>query len=329
MKQLELIEGAAERILAHGPDPAVRYRLLRDVLLRSPGDPEVIQARKALDGSRWVRLLAAEQHADGGWGKFHTRNYQSKQKTGTTQGGVERAVALGLDADHPVLGKAAQYITGILEGRIEFPDRAEKNDCWETGSAMFAGAKLAQIQPDLPVLDGVWDLWAAITRRSFSKGEHDLDAELGAHRSLTGRSGRCGWLRLNNIFAVTLIGSRARQLPKPVEKAYVQWLWERPRGLIYLDAPFRRPPQRGKFALDAWFTSMELLSFFPSWRRLAGSAVAWLWKRQNRQGLWDFGPRSICSLWFPLSESWRKRMSRQYDYSTRALALLRRYYGPV
>jgi len=42
----DLIQGIAGHILAGDPDPAVRFRLLRDVLARSPNGPELISARK-------------------------------------------------------------------------------------------------------------------------------------------------------------------------------------------------------------------------------------------------------------------------------------------
>ncbi len=69
----------------------------------------------------------------------------------------------------------------------------------------------------------------------------------------------------------------------------------------------------------------ELLSRFPSWRGLAGDVVQWLWDERTPAGFWDLGPRSISSIALPLSESWHKKMARQFDWTTRVLVLLRRY----
>jgi hypothetical protein len=329
MNRTRTVDATAEEILATNPDPVVKYRLLRDVLRRAADSPKVVTARKALDGSHWVQLLASEQCSDGGWGRFHSRNYQSKQKTPTTEFGVERALALGLNARHPILRKTAKYIAGILQGKVEFPDRAEKNDRWPTAVKMIAGAKLARIQPDSPVLDEVRQLWSAIVQRSFPGGNFNPEAEIRAHEDLTGVRSAIGCLQLRNKYAVTLIGSRAGKLPKRVERAYIHSLWGNPRGLGYLDTPLHRLPQGNTaFRINAWFTSMELLSAFPSWNKLAAGSIDWLWRKRDEHGLWDFGPRGSESSYFPLSESWRHKMARQHDWSTRVLALLRKYYDP-
>jgi len=319
-------EGAAHRILSEGPDAAVRRRLLRDVLRRPAGDPELIAARNGLDGSRWVRLLAREQRVDGGWGRFHTMDTKVQQKVRTTEAGVARAVALGLDVSHPILSKASRYITRILKGATAFPDGAEKNDCWLTGAEIFSAATLAQIEAGAAALDGAWNLWEEIANRAFARGDYNLDAELRAHRSLTGRSGRCKYLRLNNRYAVGLLGVRAAQLDRRIERAYLAWLWNNPAGLGYLGAPLSSFPDAARpLRVDTWLSSLELLSLYPSWRGCAGKAIAWLWSKRRDGPAWDLGPRSWWSSWFPLSEDWRRRGNRSRDYTTRVLILLRKY----
>jgi len=89
-----------------------------------------------------------------------------------------------------------------------------------------------------------------------------------------------------------------------------------------------QPPRGSASVLDRWFTSMELLSCFPRWRRVAKDAIGWLWAQRNEQKLWDFGPRWPASAALPLSESWRNPRHRQNDHSTRTLILLRRYHDP-
>ena len=70
----DLIHEIAERILAGDPDPAVRFRLLRDVLARPPDGPALVQARHDLSTSRWVQELEREQREDGSWGRFRIPN---------------------------------------------------------------------------------------------------------------------------------------------------------------------------------------------------------------------------------------------------------------
>jgi hypothetical protein len=170
-------------------------------------------------------------------------------------------------------------------------------------------------------------LWAEIAERAFSSGRYDAEAEIQAHRTLTGASVRDSYLVLNNRYQLALLGSRSSKLPKSLEKALVDWVWHREDSVGYLEIPLSNLPQRFTAGmLDRLLTSLEILSCFPSWRSLADHVTAWLWKNRNGQGFWDFGPRASMSVHFPLSESWRKNRKKQHDWSTRVLALLRNYY---
>lgn len=319
-------DSIARSLLADGPDAVVRLRLLAQVLHEPDGSRILRRARNAAAGSPWVSRLVAEQTADGGWGRFHSRDTRAQPKTPTTEFAVARAVALGLDGTHPMLRRAVAYLSRLLGGRLDFPDPPEKNDSWPTGVNMFVGATLALIDPDNAALDATWTLWAKIVRRAFANGRYDAPAELRAHRDLTGRSAARHWLRLNNRYAVALLGARVRALPRLVERAYVCWLWTHPAGLGYLGVPLCRPPERrSAFVYDAWFASQELLSAFPTWRTLAHPVVSWFRGARTAAGLWDFGPRWAGSACFPLSDSWRRRRARADDWSTRVLYLLARY----
>lgn len=294
------LKEVTEEILAEHPDPVVYYRLLRDVLKKPRDDQDIIQARHNLNHSRWVHQLEGEQCENGSWGRFHTMDTKKRQKIVTTEFGVTRARALGLDASHPILLKTIQYITGLLNHVIPFPDRREVTvPNWDDSIQLIQAATLAQIQPDAPILDGVWDrLYTTILQ---------------------------GYTRYN----VAFLGSRVDRLPKDVEKKYVEQVWNHQGGIAYFGIPLSSPPQPLKGAIDKWFSSMEVLSLFPSWRLYAEDALNQLWELRNDRGFWDFGPRPAWSphggAWFPLSESWRKKGARQTDWTTRVLILLRTY----
>lgn len=327
MPELDAIHTVAKRVLAQDPDPVVRLRLLRDVLQKPTGNHDLVQAQENLAQSRWVRELEREQWDDGSWGRLHSRDSSAKQKILTTEAGVERALALGLDGAHPVLQKASRYLAGMLEGTLLCRDPAEKNDRWPTGVRLFAASTLAQIRPDLPLLDSDWKLWANIARRTFASGSYDPEAEIQAHRELTGASIKDSYLVINNKYALILLGSRATALLPKLEAALMNWVWHGQDGMRYLGEPLSHPPQHRKASrLDRWLTSLELLSRFPGWRSLAGEAIQWLWDERTSEGFWELGPRSSSSLALPLSENWRRKTARQFDWTTRVLVLLRRYH---
>jgi len=320
----EVVRLAAESVLSEDPEAPIKVRLLRDVLQVPSDNADLRAAVRALDEHPHVRALAEEQRADGSWGRFHTKDYSAKQKIGTTQMGVWRAVELGLSHDHPVFCRVRPYLEGILDGSIPFPDRAEKHENWPTGVAMFTGAMLSRFAADSPALDETWDFWAAVVRRSFRKGVHDLDAELRVHQQLLGRSGKPTWMKLRSKFVLMILGSRACRIPSKVASAYVDWLWgDCPRGLVYFDVPLDSSPEalRG-FRLHGWLASLELLSAFPSARRTAQSAIERLLSSRNAEGLWDFGTQPSCPRF---SASYRRRRCCAHDWTMRVACLLKRF----
>lgn len=327
MSQLHTIKTTtADRILDQIPDPAVSLRLLRDVLGVHPDDSLLDQPRRELNGSHWVLQLTHEQGSDGGWGRLHSQNSALRRPIPTTEFAVNRALALGLDAGHPILARAADYLVALLEARLPFPDPAERNDRWETAKRLFTAATLASIHPNHPALDETWALWLEISERTFARGDYDAQAEAEAHRRLSGASVQNSHLVIANRYSLALLGARANQIPHATENALLNWLWHKPHGIGYLGVSLCAQPENfSSSQLDRWFASHELLAAFPSWRKLAGSSIRWLCEQQRPDGLWNFGPSSRMSHYFPLSESWRKKNSRAFDWSARTLILLSRF----
>ncbi len=326
MREHKAIEETAHRILQESPDSVVRFRLLRDVLKVAPTTEALTDARREMLKSQWIRELQEEQRRDGSWGRFHSA-MKSKGKIVTTEAAVERGLALGLTASDPIFRATTNYLSRLIEGTIKFPDPPERNNRWTTGTQLFAASTLARITPKLTVLDKPWKLWATIAKQTFAAGGYDPQAEIRAHQTLTGASVKNSYLVLSSRYQLALLGARATNLPTNLEKAIVEWVWRKKDGIGYLEIPLSNPPSRfTPGMLDRLFTSLEILSYFPSWRKFAGDLITWLWARRNTEGLWDFGPRASMSVYFPLSESWRRRQCRQHDWSTRVLALLRNYY---
>lgn len=329
MANVSRVEDIAERILVETPDPVVRVRLLRDVLRRPVSDTELLDFQRLLSQSRGVRQLVDEQRPAGSWGRFHSQDVSAKQTVPTTEFGVERGLALGLDYSHPILAKAAAYISSILQGTMPFPDPPEGNPRWSLGVQLFAGATLARINPALPVLDQQKELWRTIALQTFATGEYDHDGEQRAHQELTGITCDLRYLTLDSKYHATLLGAQAPFLPSGVQRAYLSWLWTKSDGLRYKSVALHPPPVRPSgTAFELWLSSLELLALFPAWRAFVTPVIDWLWTQCNDEEAWDFGPRSPISAFFPLSDSWRLNRARQFDWTTRILLLLREYYAP-
>ncbi len=330
MKMLDSIKATASNILAQSPGEVVRYHLLKDVLRRPPADAELQQARTSLEQDICVQKLGNEQWADGGWGAFHSRSTKRKQVVPSTEVGVERALALGLDASHPILGRARAYLLAILEGKIPFPDYAEKNDRWPTGVRLFPASTLSLIEPSHPILDADRELWHSIALHTFRSGRYSAEDEIEVHKRLTGATVKDSYLVLSSRYQLNILGSIRGLLSPDLERALLAWLWELPWGIGYLTAPLRVPPLSKPGVIDRWLASHEMLArLFPAWVEFAAPVVDWLWSQRDKQGLWDFGskPDSIACL--PYTDSWRERKNRLFDWTTRVLILLRCCYNSL
>lgn len=314
---LDQIEQIARQILDSNPDAVVRRRLLRDVL-GLPVDGS------ALENSLRVRELAQEQRQDGSWGRFHSQDSRLKQEILTTEMGVERALALGLEASHPILQKAAAYIFRVMRGVVPFPDPPEKNDRWATGERLFLASTLASIAPDHPELDRDRELWLNILEKTFRSGEYRAEDEIEAHRMLTGATVEGSYLVLRGKYQLNILGSTA--LPPDLERSLLAWLWSLPEGIGYLSVPLARPQRPGPGGMDRWLASHELLAQnFPAWRQFAGPVAAWLWEQRDPDGCWDFGPQPHASARLPLSDTWKSSRNRKFDWTVRVLGLLREF----
>lgn len=326
----ESIEEITHRIIERSPGPVVEYRLLRDVLLHPPEDAQLRKASQKLADCVHVRELIEEQREDGSWGPFHSRNTKQKQKIHSTEVGVERAKTLGLEGSHLVLKRAAAYIVDIMKGKKEFPDQHEKNDRWSVGMRLFLASTLSLIKPEHPILNEDREMWHVIVQRTFQSGKYNEDDEITAHREITGATVNGSYLVLANRYQLNVLGSKLGLLSKGLEAALLQWIWECEDGIGYLQIPLSGQSCSTSGQFDRWLASLELLSrYFPCWVQFAQEAIQGLWKGQNEQGFWDFGSRPSSLANLPLSDSWRRRDDRVFDWSTRVLTILRRYNDEV
>ena len=330
----------AQRTLDQTSSPVVRLRLLRDVLEAPFDDASVSEATAALDDSKWVRQLAAEQHSDGSWGAFHTARYPIDQKIPTTEVALDRALALGLPREHPVLVRATAYLRTLLDGSVRFPEGGSEDHAWRIAHAIIPGSKLASVAPGDLHLAAARNLWARVANRCFRHGRYHEGKERDAHTKLLGVPEDADtWLmdgedyrerRHVCKYRVAVLASRPRELNPHTERTLVEHAVTGKHGLSYLNVDLSRPPDTAKPSrVSAWLASWELLSGFRVWRDCAGDAMHWLCSQRGSDGTWDLGPRPGVMLYvphfLPLSESWRPKAARAHDWTTRVLLLLKAY----
>jgi hypothetical protein len=310
---------SVQALLRENPDPIPTYRLLNEVLHLPAGDKDLQRARCSALNSIWSRQLVEAQLPDGSWGRFHSQDTKKKTVFRTTEEAIDRAFALGCEPDQAVLNKARQYILNVLGGATRITDRDEKSESWPLLIKFMLEGRLAQIDPGEPRLDLSWKYLAEVTRQAFASGRYSMADEANAYFELSEIHLPKGFLESQHALWILC----SRQLPTQLERALVEWVWHKPDGIRYLRAPLHDLQPR---LIAYWLRSMNILTYFSSWREVSLTMLNRLWGMRDDMGLWDFGPQIARSIDFPISESWRERGKRKVDYSTCVLALLRRYF---
>lgn len=321
----------AERILELGPDPAPRLRVLRDLLNRPPGDPELRAAEQELHNSRRVRELAEAQLPDGTWGRFHSQDSRVKSPIPTTEFAIRRALALGLDRRSPVLQRASGFIQAHLRGEITWADPPEKHDdprVFPYNIRSVSAAMLALIEPEHPLLDPLWDKWAGLVEAAFAGGEYDAQAELARHQALSGIPSR-RLAPFHIYYPLLILSATRRRLAADLEARMVAFLLRKPDGIYYVNS--RRMDVFPGFQdkkIVSWLNGQEVLARFAAWKAFAPALLKELWGGRAEAGLWDLGKGTGHWDDLPLSESWRRIENRVIDSSVKVLCLMRRYFAP-
>ena len=213
MVDLPDIQTIGEKLLSLDPDPVPRYRILRDVLHVSPQSAEYAAAETAARESKWVQMLAEEQHPDGSWGRFHTEDTKRNQKIPTTQFAVSRGFELGLQSGDALFESAIGYMTEVLRDHRRWSDSYETNVWFAPGVKLFTAATLATIDPDNPVLSQVWEPWYQVFCRTLQSGSYDKQAEQSASTEILGIDISDSYIAISAAPSLELFGARKHLLP--------------------------------------------------------------------------------------------------------------------
>lgn len=316
------INDLAMRLLC-GPIEAIpRYRLLRDVLLMSPDDRDLADARRDITHSRLVSELAAAQHPDGSWGRFYTRNKNVRFAARTTETALIRANALGLDASHPMVRQAIGYLERVLEGEAVWPDREDPTLDFPLSVQMVTAARLRQFVPDHSLALREAYRWRDLVAVSFSEDGFDDLQYLERGEALFGQPMPQDPRMLFSQYSLILLRGL---LPEEAEINLIRYMTGYTRGIYLITNRSLRYKPLSFVSRETlrYIRALELLGCYRGAEDLMKDAIEWLWDQRGHDGMWDLGPAGRDGLDLPLSESWR-RGQRPVDCTVRMLILLQR-----
>ncbi len=318
----------ANDLLSLHPQPIPRFRLLRDVLQRSPGDPALQQARQSAFQHPHVAELYETQEENGVWGRFHTQDTTVKKRFVTSECAIERALALGLDKDSPLLQRTIRFLTAHIAGQPCWSDPPEKHDnplLFPYFTRLVSAANLALIDHDHPLLDEPRRVMVDMLIISFRSGTFRAEDAVRARTEVTGILSKTPEGFLLCKYGLVILSSAGQALPQDLEDCLLGYVFQNPKGVYYLfdkNLQVSLPIDHPKFV--CWLATQEVLSRFAGWKRHAAQAIEWIWSQCNADGFWDFGSRAWKGNYFPLSGDWRRKEDRLVDCTVRILALLRR-----
>ena len=324
----------AETILDMRPDPAPRFRLLRDVLGLGPSDPEYRDAANQLHSSKWVKLLADSQQADGTWGRFHSQDTCVRQPFPTTESAITAALDLGLDEHSIILSQVLPVLIDHMSGKTCWPDPPEKHDnplAWYVWARHYSAATMALIDRHHPRLDEFWAIWAEAVEAAFQSGTYDRQAEIVALNRLLD-------CRMKNPtpfhtrYPLLILSATTNRLPRDLERKVLEYVLHHPSGIYYVyDKDISVPPSIQSRRFWSWCRAHQLLSRFSVWQELSTEAANWIWAQRTPERVWDSGSGVSCRPYssFPLSESWRRPANRIIDCTVETLALLAKRFPPA
>jgi hypothetical protein len=316
---LESLQHSAQAIISLQPGSIVTWQLLRHVLRLPAHHARLADARAALSANHWVQQLIAAQLPDGSFGRFHSQDTKQRTIFRTSEQAIDRAFALGLEPNHPVLARTRSYIQQALQGQVHITDPDEKNEAWPLLIKLILAGRLAQIAPSDKLVVPFWQYLEEVTQSAFICGSYQLEHEVDAYRRLSGVHVPQGFLESQHALWIL----STRPLSRPREISLVRWVLNKPDGIRYIRTPLQTPvPDR----IGYWVRSMNLLSRFPAWQDLSLNILNQIWLLRDEQGWWDFGKQLGRCAEFPLSESWRHHINRKMDHSTHMLVILRKYF---
>lgn len=271
--------------------------------------------------TKWAKQIIAAQRGDGGWGNFHTHSLPS-QAPMTTEQALRRLERLGYTIGDSCIQKAVAYMADCLVGKKELPDRREKVHNWDIFTSLMLAAWIRRFTPDIPAANRVASQWAAVVSHAFQNGRYCQEQYHFAYFEAFGEKPSGGrLLDFVNFYVVSLLRN---QLSEKREAALIEYILEKPDGIYYIyEASLSLlPPVFESRQASRYLAAMELLAGYRHAVQRLSFVTAWLKENRNENGKWDMGKTVKDNLYFPLSESWRKKETREADCTERILNLL-------
>ena len=271
---------------------------------------------------KWARQIISLQEDDGKWGYFHSLS-QFYDSPITTEQALRRLECLGYTIEDPCIQKAVSYMDDCLRGKNAIPDRREKVHDWDIFTSLILSTWIRRFTLDNPAANQVAEQWAEIISSAFAGGTYDHERYVSAYKAVLHlKPGGGRLIDFVNFYPISLISGCLEQ---KTELAVMDYVLHRKEGIYYIYGKeiALLPDVFASRETSRYLGAIELLSRF---RQAGGKlrfVVDWLNANKNENGKWDMGKTVNDKVYFPLSDDWRKRETREADCTERITSLIR------
>lgn len=268
---------------------------------------------------KWARQIISMQHADGGWGCFHTLRNDSETPF-TTEKALFRLELLGYTAEDECIKNAIAYMEKLLHTGV-LPEGKETTSDFETFVDLIVATRIRRFTDQSKLANEIASKWAIIITQAFSDGAFSQIKYDSCYTYMFGRKPKGGRLAdFVNFYQLSLLSN---MLDKQTENLMLDYVLQHENGIYYVyENCLCTVPHEFQSKKASWYlAAIELLSRYETGKKKLSFAFDWLKANQQIDGTWDMGGTAKDEVIFPLSDRWDKT-TRIIDSTYRISKLL-------
>ncbi len=272
---------------------------------------------------KWAKYVIALQEDDGKWGWFHSLS-QFYDAPITTEQALRRLERLGYTIEDECIQRAVIYMDDCLTGKKTIPDRREKLHDWSIFTSMMLATWIRRFTLDNPNANKVAKQWADVIYSAFLGGVYNHNEYVAAYQEILGMKPNGGRLiDFVNFYPISMLSDI---LDCKTEIALMNYVLNKENGIYYIyDKKLSTLPCSFESRESSrYLGAMELLSKYKSAKGKLQFVADWLVDERKINGKWDMGKIVNDKVYFPLSDDWRKKETREADCTERIDALLKK-----
>lgn len=271
---------------------------------------------------KWAKQIIELQDNEGKWGIFHSMSQTTSTNNFATEQALRRLEQLGYTIEDGCIQKAVAYMNDCLIGKKSTPDYREKKHDWDIFMSLLLATWIRRFTPDNIAANKVAKQWTSIITTAFESGRYNYDDYKTAYYEILGmKPGDGSIISLESFYPISIVSGC---LDDKTEKVFVEHLLDVDCGIYYIyDRKLSVLPDifESKVA-SRYLAAIEMLAKYKQSRKKLDFVVEWLNNNRNENGKWDMGKSVSDKMYFPLSDNWRKKETRELDCTERITKLM-------